>query len=119
MFSGVIWVLLAFRLTFTDSFKIEKRSNILLVMKRPILARFFVPSEVNFGTISEFKTYTRVIYSVCFDLFNLMTYGFNCVFAMTLDDDDVWRKQTFNSREMLRQNSPDFRCKKTLQTTLS
>jgi hypothetical protein len=52
MFSGVIWVLLAFRLTFTDSFKIEKRSNIL-VMKRPIFARFFLPSEVNFGTISE------------------------------------------------------------------
>jgi hypothetical protein len=102
MFSGVIWVLLAFRLTFTDSFKIEKRSNIL-VMKRPIFARFFVPSsEVNFGTISELKAYTRVIYSVCFDLFNLMTYGFNCVFAMTVDDDDVWRKQTFNSRKMLR-----------------
>ena len=74
MFSGVMWVLLAFRLTFTDSFKIEKRSNIL-VMKRPIFARFFVPSEVNFGTISEFKAYTRVIYSVCFDLFNLMTYS--------------------------------------------
>jgi hypothetical protein len=34
MFSDVIWVLLAYRLTFTDSFKIEKRSN-MLIMKHP------------------------------------------------------------------------------------
>ena len=60
MFSDVIWVLLAYRLTFTDSFKIEKRSN-MLIMKRPILTRLFFPSEVFFKTISEFKTYTHMI----------------------------------------------------------
>ena len=45
MFSDVIWVLLASRLTFTDSLKIEKRSN-MLIMKRPILIRLFFPSKV-------------------------------------------------------------------------
>ena len=32
---------------------------------------------------------------------------------MTVDDDDVWRKQTFNSRKMLKQKYPVFQDKRT------
>ena len=65
MFFSTGLVSLASRLIFTENFRIEKVSK-MLIMKRPFLTILMFPLEVILVVISEFRSYFRfrVIYSV-------------------------------------------------------